>query len=149
MRERSTDRAQSTATSTKDLDDPPAIVCVATRSSPLAAMLAGAGRNMAGDASMRNTMDSRSDCGGWGAARGSFGQPAVVGRRREEGWHPSSGARVVRVEIRRFSEPPRGFEVSVEGARTSGRNSSSSSSSSSWMLRHELAIASWPGAERG
>ena len=38
MRERSTDRAQSTATSTKDLD-PPAVVCVATRLSPLAAML--------------------------------------------------------------------------------------------------------------
>ena len=47
MRERSTDRAQSTATSTKDLD-PPAVVCVATRLSPLAAMPAGAGRNMAG-----------------------------------------------------------------------------------------------------
>ena len=43
MRERSTDRAQSTATSTKDLDDPPAIVCVATRLSPLAAMLANDG----------------------------------------------------------------------------------------------------------
>ena len=67
MRERSTDRAHSTATSTNDFEvvvveaSGPSDVVVARRSPSVT--LAGAGRNMAGDASMRNTRDSRSDCG--------------------------------------------------------------------------------------
>ena len=61
----------------------PSDVVVARRSPSVT--LAGAGRNMAGDASMRNTRDSRSDCGSVHAGR-------VVGRGisgwRRKGWHP-------------------------------------------------------------
>ena len=112
----------------------PSDVVVARRSPSVT--LAGAGRNMAGDASMRNTRDSRSDCG------------RVVGRGisgwRRKGWHP--GRRMMLAGSRRDVRGG-GFRVcrgrvtpATSRGRTSGRNSSSSSSSSSWMLRHELAI---------
>ena len=85
---------------------------------------------------MRNTRDSRSDCGSGGG----------TGNQRLETERLAPRAEMMLAGSRRDVRGG-GFRVcrgrvtpATSRGRTSGRNSSSSSSSSSWMLRHELAI---------
>ena len=90
---------------------------------------------------MRNTRDSRSDCGS--VQRGKGGG---TGNQRLETERLAPRAEMMLAGSRRDVRGG-GFRVcrgrvtpATSRGRTSGRNSSSSSSSSSWMLRHELAI---------
>ena len=91
---------------------------------------------------MRNTRDSRSDCGS--VQRGKGGG---TGNQRLEKERLAPRAEEMMLAGARRDVRGGGFRVcrgwvtpATSRGRTSGRNSSSSSSSSSWMLRHELAI---------
>jgi hypothetical protein len=159
MRERSTDRAHSTATSTNDfevvVDASGSSDVVVARRSP-SVTLAGAGRNMAGDASMRNTRDSRSDCGSVhrGKGGGTGNQRLETERlapRAERCWRvrgatfgaAGSGSAGAGSRRPRRAGAPRAGTLPHRRRRHPGCCATSSPSSSSRACETEISPRAW------